>query len=579
MLDLAYSMETACVEKEKQDVNLKLQTIYKDIELPVLQPNIDAAHAYLVSTFLSGKPIFGVVSEDPTRSDQAKQMESIIYENSIATGWGRQLSMFFKSGLKYNAGAIDVDWKIRRTFNPITVNEGNTSIARAGTQEIYRGGNELKSLDMYNTFMDTSVPIADVHIKGDYAGYVERLTLVQLHSLVTNLQINGGQVMNINDSLWCSAPSRNLYFIPQVIPIYNISSSTNWLSFLGANSAPLRQGNINNYEVLHYTRRIIPAMMGITNVPDRNSVQIWKFIEVNGYIIYAERKSNAHDQLPVIFVQPNEDNLSYQTKGPAQNLFNFQNLAGTMFRARLASLARAISDRGIYDPARISKKDINSTNPAAKIPVRPGAYGAGLEAAYRPIPYDDRTSQTIYQDIGQVMQWGQDAAHINRSQRGQFTKGNRTLEEYQDVMQNADNSQQVMALLIEDQAMIPLKHQIKVNTLQYQSATQLPDPNTKEVIDINPVDLRKAVIEFKLADGLVPKDKLLGIGPTMEAFQIMSQIPQPPPEDTTTPRYDLIGMLVNTLEARGARLSQFKLPQGQQGAPTQTPPQGPEVPA
>jgi hypothetical protein len=574
MMDLAYSMEAACdTPQKKMSVNQEMNILYKDVELPVIQPNLDASHTYLTSTFLSGTPIFGVVADEPGQTEAARQLESIIYENAESTGWTRQLQMYFKSALKYNVSALEIDWIVRRTFNPITDTRAGGNLQQAGIQEIYRGGNELKSLDMYNTFMDISVPAADVHIRGDYVGSIERMSLMQLYDLITTLKLNGGQTMNIGDRLWCSQPARNMFHIPTILPVGKIGGVNNWASWLSnASSAPLRTNSGSSYEVITYYRRIIPSMLKITSVPDKDSVQIWKFIEVNGLIVYAERKSNAHNQHPIIFCQPTEDNLRYQTKGPGQNLYNYQNLAGSMFRARLASLARSISDRGLFDPARVNLKDINSTNPAAKIPVRPGAFGAKISDAYYPIPFDDRNSQNIYGDIGQVMQWGSDSSGVNKAQRGQFTKGNRTLEEFDTIMINADSKQQSMAMLIEAQAMVPLKQQIKVNTLQYQSATSLPHPNTKKVVEVNPVDLRKATLQFKIADGLLPKDKIMGIGPTMEAAQFLLQVPQPPPEDTTTPRYDIIGMVVEAMNAKGARLNLHRINPPQAAQPGAAPP-------
>jgi hypothetical protein len=326
----------------------------------------------------------------------------------------------------------------------------------------------------------------------------------------------------------------------------------NWLAFLTSSLSPLRYNNVVNYEVVTYYRRIIPSMFKITSVPDKDAIQIWKFIEVNGIVIFAERKSNAHNTIPTIFTQPLEDSLGLQNKGLGENLLNFQNLSGAMFRARMADLARLISDRGIFDPTMISAKDINSTNPAAKIPVRPAAYGKDVRTAYHPIPYDGRAATSLYQDIGFVMDRGSDAAHINKAQRGQFTKGNRTAEEFNDVMDNADATQQTMAMMIEAQAMTPLKMIIKVNTLQYQAATNLPNPNTKQVVEVNPADLRKAVIEFKVADGLVSKERLLSTQAQTEFFQIMAQIPEGNQE------YDLIGMIANVMETKGARISQFR---------------------
>lgn len=562
LLDLAYYMEKSSEFKDSEASRI-ITTIYKELELPVLQPNIDAAHAYLVGLFLSGHPIFGVVSTKVTEpasdasTNAAKQMEAIIEENSRTTGWARQLALVLKNGLKYNICAAEVDWKVRRTYNLTT--DTNISFTAAKKTEIFRAGNEIRALDMYNTAFDVSVSPADVHTSGDFALNIEVLTLAQCHARIADIKAAGGVIMGEGEKLWNSSPYRNWHHIPRVREDKIDSGASDWISFFShGGTSPMTQGRTRKYEWVTYYRRIIPAMFGFTGVPDATMVQVWKFVEVNGVLVLAERQSNAHNYIPIIFAQPIEDSLGLQTKGLGANLLPFQNLSGTMFRARIASLARALSDRGLYDPSRISEKHINSQNPAVKIPVRPAAYSKGLADAYYPIPFDDRNAQNLYQDIGAVQSWASDAAHINRAQRGQFTKGNRTLAEYADVMDNADASQQTMALLLEFQFFVPVKRIVKINILQYQSSATLPDPNTLETVEVDPTQLRSAILEFKLADGLLPKDKILGIPQLMEAFQFLFQSQQANQE------YDLTAMFIDAMEARGARIKSYKrqLPPG-----------------
>jgi len=90
----------------------------------------------------------------------------------------------------------------------------------------------------------------------------------------------------------------------------------------------------------------------------------------------AERLSNAHDYIPIIFGQPFEMDLQFQTKSFAQNALPFQQYQTALWNASTASKRRAVMDRGLYDPSRVSETVINSPNPSAKMPVRPAAYGS-----------------------------------------------------------------------------------------------------------------------------------------------------------------------------------------------------------
>lgn len=556
LLDLAYYMEN---DEHIQQTNASriVTTLYKELELPILQPNIDAAHAYLIGIFTSGHPMFGVVhetAEDPAaqqENDQtAQSMEAIIAENSNNTGWKRHFNIWFKAALKYNIAAIEMDWKVQKSYNLET--DTQVSLTQASVTEAYRAGNEAKHWDMYNTFFDTDTAPSQIHKEGDYTGNVERISVVKLKALIENLQANAGVVMNVNDALWKSSPMHNWYHVPTILSDNVLTSKMDWSVFFSTGTAPINNSSTSKYEKVTYFRRMIPNAFGISNVPDADKVQIWKFIEVNGILIYAERRSNAHNLFPVVFTQPHEDALGLQTKGLGQILMPFQKLSSTLYKGRVASLARALSDRAIYDPSRISDKHINSVIPTAKIPVRPGAYGKPVGDAIQVLPFDDRNGAMLHQDIAFVEAKSEQAAHLNKSQKGQFQKGNRTLHEYADVQDNADSTQLAMAQLIEEQAMTPIKILIKTNILQYQSGTTLPIPNSNKTINIDPVELRKSISTFKLADGLMNKDKLLGLQPTLEAFQMLVQSPE------ANQQYDLTRMLVSTLSARGAKISMFK---------------------
>lgn len=567
VLDLAYYMENMNNRNPEQRImaNATIKEIYANMELPILQPNIDAAHAYQCGTFLYGIPIFGVVSDERDEAQQkaAEQLEAIIFENSVTTGWARHIAMALKDGLKYNIGAVQCEWHQRQIYQPLTnINTPGSTRSYSENTQILRGGNEMKYMDMYNTWFDPSVPAAEVHVRGDYAGWCESMTLAQVYQFMMDLRQFGGVTMNHNDNLWKSMPARNWHYIPRILTDQVLADpGRDWGGWFNWNMQPMQYGTANQYEVMCFERRIIPCMLGIDKVPDKDQVQIWRFVEINGYIVYAERKTNAHNWLSMLFCQPNEDGLRNQSKGLGETLLNFQNLQGSLFRARIASLARSISDRGIYDPSLISSDDINSKNPAAKVPVRPRGYGTDLRQAYFPIPYNDNTAGTIWQEIAQLDQKASDAAHINKSQRGQFTKGNRTLREYADVMDNSDSTQQCTAMHLETQLFTPMKNIVKLNTLQYQSTANLINPNTKSLVEINPVDLRRQSLNFKIADGLMPKDKLLSIPETLEAGQILAAMQQSQAGmmNPNMPQYDIIGMMVDSLAARGARIKKYQI--------------------
>lgn len=552
LLDLAYYMERA--PNANPEAPQLITALYQDLELPVLQPNIDAAHAYLVELFTSGTPMFGVVSDttQPDKQEAARQIEAIIWENSQHSQWKRNTILFLLDALKYNLAVLNVDWHTRRTFKPTT--DMSKDLFLGNSEEIFRSGNELKHWDMYNTFWDISTKPGDMAIRGDFIGRIERLTFMQCWQLIADLKMNNGSVMNAQgQEFWNSSPREQRYKVPTILNPNVVNEGTDWNTFFYQNSMnSWLSKNMPSFEVITWYQRIVPKLLGITNVPDSGNVQIWKFIEINGRLVFAERRTNAHDMLPSVLAQSKEDGLGIQSKGTGELLMPFQNLSGALWRARVASLARSLSDRALFDPSLISEKKINSGHPLAKIPVRPSGYGKKISDAYHSIPFNDISGQIAAGEIDRVNSFAADAAHINRSRRGQFTKGNRTLQEYMDVMDNSDASQQMMATLLEDQAFMPIKKQVLTNILQYQNVKELVDPVTQQAVEVNPVTLRQATLEFKIADGLNPKSKLLGTQATLETVNGLIAI------EGANQEYDIVRMFVDAMSNNGSQVQKYK---------------------
>jgi hypothetical protein len=258
------------------------------------------------------------------------------------------------------------------------------------------------------------------------------------------------------------------------------------------------------YEVTTIYARILPSDFKL-RVPAPNTPQVWKFIVVNNSVlIYAERQTNAHGYLPILIGQPNEDGLDYQTKSLATNVKPIQEITTAMWNSVIAARRRAISDRGIFDPSRIDAAHINSDNPAAKIPVRPSAYGKNVAEAYFPIPFRDDQSGILMQETQSLLQMANVISGQNPARQGQFVKGNKTLHEFQTVMNNANGRDQLCSMLMEAQFFTPMKEILKINILQYQGGVSLYNRDMQVEVAIDPIKLRKAVLEFKISDGLTP---------------------------------------------------------------------------
>lgn len=529
----------------------------QNITVPIVMPQVEAAHGYLTNVFLTGYPIFGVTT-DPETADAGLQMETVIAENSITAGWTRQLSMFFRDGLKYNFHGIECDWG-QKTVATLDTDIKYPNSAKPKT--VLWKGNMLKRMDLYNTFFDFRVHPAEIHSEGEFAGYTEMYSRVRMKKFINDLygQVSASNAIRAFQSqLGGGLPgqvSPFAYYMPLINPAAIMDKNNtffDWWSWAQAANDKKTVRYTNVYQIMKLYARIIPSDFGL-QVPEANTPQVWKFLIVNGQVvIYGERCSNAHGFIPIFFGQPIEDGLDFQTKSFATNVTDMQDIASAMWNGYIASKRRLIGDRVLFDPLRIREKDINSTNPAAKIPVRPSAYGKNVAESVYQFPYRDEQTNSFITGSDMVVKFANLINRQNPAQQGQFVKGNKTRHEYEDIMGHGNEGNQVMAITTEAQVFTPMKECIKLNILQYQPEATIFNREAKKDVKIKPEDLRTAAVHFKISDGILPKDKLMGSDDWQTAMQTVGSSPQ------IQAGYKVADMFSYLMKDRGVDLTPFQ---------------------
>lgn len=536
---------------------------FQNITVPIIKPQINSSVVYQAAVFLSQYPIFQVVS-DPKWIDQAKQLQAVLEENSIRGAWARELLMFFYDGHKYNLSAVEVTWK------KIVTAAIETDVEFKGgkegkPKEIIWAGNCIKRLDMYNTFFDTRCMPYDIPAKGEFAGYTELMSRTALKSFINSLDTK--LLENINAAF--ESPSvlnvANVgeYGSSYYMPLLNMDSIQNpedlqqmdWSAWMGLVS-PRANGKLLDakglYEVSTEYVRIIPSDFGL-KVPAPNTPQVWKVILVNHSVpIYVERQTNAHEKIPIFFGSPNEDGLAYQTKSHAADAKPFQQVASALMNSVIHGRRRAVTDRILYDPSRISEQQINSPNPSAKIPVRPAAYGKNIAESVYQFPYRDEQAGQSMSEIQTVVGLGNLLNGQNQARQGQFVKGNKTDSQWESTMSNATSKDQLTALLYEAQVFTPIKEVLKINTLQYQTQGIVYSPTEGKEVEIDPLKLRQAVLNFKVTDGLTPTEKVISGEALKTTMQVLATSP------TLGQGYNIAPLFSYLLKTENVNLAPFE---------------------
>lgn len=542
------------------------KTKLREITIGVVKSHVDSAVNYLQETFLSGYPIMPVISEPGEADDEAVMLETIMSEHAYETGWELEFIKNFNDCIRYNESFLEAEWCVRKVPAMNSSKDLQNSNGNKAT-EIEWEGNILKRWDPYNTFYDPRVTIDRVPREAEYVGTKEIWTKIKLKKFILDAQDSKLPIMNTKAAL-LSSPSGELgrYFTPEIILEEDDrrgDATTNWADFAGF-GAGLKEvlgvdtkSYSNQYEVTTLYMRIIPVEFGI-NVSAKNTPQIWKFIIVNDqHVIAAIQLDNVHGFIPVFTCQPVDPGLGHQTKSFADGVTTYQDTASALWNIGLSAQRRIAVDRVVYDPSKIDPSQMNSPNAAAKIPLRRAAWGTNPAAAVYQFPFNTSQTNTLFSEAQGIVSFADEINGQNRASRGQFQKGNKSRYEYSDVMSNSNANNRSYAMQYENQCMAMLKKALLFNVLQYASSQQMFNRNLQQQVSVDPVAIRKAAVQFKVADGARPADKIMDGESWNQALQVLmtnQQIGQD---------YRIGEVFASLMSMRGANLRPFRISQNE----------------
>lgn len=501
---------------------------------PIVVSQVDAYVAYLADVFLSGTPMFPVVST-PFNKTYAEQLETLLDDHASLGGYARQLLIFLRDSVKYNYAGVECDWDSIDQFSTLADFTNGTG-RKLGQEDKFF--NKLKRLNPRNIIRDPAVAPADASEHGDYIGYVEKFSMTRMKRYLIKLQkqgraLNIAEAMATGNVVQLNQDSHSFQTDPQVSNyinsgVYNTKQGVDWDAyFVGKGTTTRRNPSYGaSYEKLVLYARIIPSDFGIT-APQPNTPQIWRLVIVNNQVVVAaHRIVSAYNWLPILIAQPIEDGLGEQTQSIAEGEIPFQEAAETLFNIRFAAARRAVSDRALYNSNVINARDVNSKAAAPKIPVNISPLSpTTLQQLYHQIPFDMRGTETTIQDARQIIEFSKELHGLNNPRTGQFQKGNKSVTEWNDTMAGSDNRLRLPALTLEHQVFAPMKSMMTLNIFQYGDDIELVSQKSGELVKINISELRQQVLSFKIADGYTPKSKIASTDMLVQGLQMISTSP------------------------------------------------------
>ena len=568
--DEAYHM--AAVRSEEDPCKPAGYNRFAEIDNSVVREVADTYASYYINNYISKDKLF-VMTSSADGMDTAQAFNTILQDQDRQCQHKANLSKFFLDCAKYNIGLLEVDWVQRELYNPALV---PTQLAAQVERKAHTWeGNSIRWCDLYNSFFDTRVSPHELHERGEFAGSTQQYSQVELFKLVQQLKASGVvavydtaaddpsfSIYNITSVAGGQATAR--YYQPEVQPLGAtslISTTTeyDWSTHLeqtpDAKRIPINKASAGNYEVTTITMRLVPSCFGLPAATSPEEVELWRFWILDGtHLLASSRLNFAHNYLPYVLGQPDSDSLGINASGPAQVAIPYKKLAKQLMDRVLAGADRAIRGKSIFDPTYVDSDALNSTIPDINIPLKSPLMGTrSIDQVFRNIDFRGDTT-----GLGELAEDQRIAAlragGINNSQLGQFTKGNRTLEEYSDVQESAVSRQFIRLLVLESSALSAVKRMLKLNILQYQPSTQLFNPDTREQITIDPTTLFQAEVEFVLADAFIQSDYMVSPNVQQQILMLITQMPH------LFQEYNIPKLVLHIIQqSQGVNMEQYKL--------------------
>lgn len=534
VIDKAYARyltaaETNDMVGKQQYGNLPCNASDRAIVSPIVISQVQSMTAYLCEVYLSGYPIFPVVSS-PALRGQAEALEGIIQDHLVISESIPEFQVLLHEAAKYNTAAWELQWAPITSYNPqkelTDLEPGSGSL-----REDHKHVNKVKRIDQRNFHYDPTVPFAKVSTEGEYAGYTERVGRVKLKDHLNYLStekrlLNRGVVKKALESNLIQTDYREA---PNVSPNITTEKPWSWDTYGGwdAKDTAVPSNESGQYLIHRFFVRMIPSDFGIT-VANKNTVQIFKVEMVNrATIIRFEPFFGAYGAFGIGCCSALEDGLDMQTQGYGEMAIPLQEMVTRLYNIRLQGAKRSLQDRALYDSRFIRAADINSPMAAPKIPVTMDAMlEGGLDRAYKAIPYDSRGTENVLQDAREITEWQRDLSGMNNATRGQFQKGNKTMHEFDTVMGNSENRMRLPAQVLEFRMMQRIKNQMKLNILQFGEDTEIISPRSGKPLEVSIEELQSLNLQFEVADGYTPKGKMANTEMLANGMNMIAQSPQ-----------------------------------------------------
>ena len=485
-----------------------------DINLPLGQAQIDTAVTALLDMLVPTDKMY----EPFGRAEGQSSAEAVTIELNKSADKFNHIVEYHKvisDVLRYNLGGMLVEWS-NVIGNQLDNDQYGDAFVNNST--IVFRGNKLTALDMRNSFYDPAVSAEQVSQSGGYAGYSEIKSPYQINELIDQGLIYAGYVEDsyVGTSSLVKFNEKPVLRTPASEKNEAQRSSLDYL-FDSTNSPK----NYSNLITIYIKLR--PNRFGLG---DSSFLEVWCFRLLGDRIVYANKLTNAHGRLPIVFATATADSLSTNMIGYSETLIPMQNFASFLINSKQRAYRKQLYGVTFYDKNKVDMRNILTAtsdndfeNAYIPVDVSDGQGIGSLVASFNDAP--DTTA--VMADLSNVKALMQDL--LPTDSRQSLANLSRVSQwQAQRTVRETDKRTIKIGRLLNSSLLNPILYMSVYNLLQYTNEVRVQqDDGSYQMVSI--AELRDSDLELKITSALRGIDKDLAADRLRDIINSLIQVP------------------------------------------------------
>lgn len=509
---------------------------YTTIVIPYSYAVMMAAHTYWCNVFLSRSPVFQFVGLTGETQQQEMAVEALIeYQRNVGVMGPNLYSWLYDIG-RYGTGIIGNYWEDRTNHiteiyeedavDEITGLPTGATTKYEETREIagYKG-NKLYNVRPQDFLADPRVPLSDFQ-RGEFCFVRRKLSWAEVKRREKN-----GWYTNLDK------------IDPAITDFMTGMMNRNQSTLITPDSDGGAFGNkfSEGYSGTQKHPDIVPVYEGYVELipkdwklADRDFPEKWCFTITGDKrtLIGVQPFGALHNEFPFRLVQLEPDAYALASRAISNILGSVENTINWLVNTHFYNVRASLNNQFVFDPSRITVKDLQDGLPGKLIRAKPTAYGSDLRTSIFQLPVNDIT-QGHMRDLPEMLGIGERIIGVNDQMLGMLASGGRkTATEVRTSSTFGINRLKTISEYMSATGFEPLGNMLLQNAQQYYSGEQklrivgnLAQYAGEPFIAVSPEQIAGS-FGFVPVDGTMPVDRIAQANLWKDMLGTASRVPQ-----------------------------------------------------